>query len=181
MAISTAQVFRRRIADLHMRAVAVPTGDGLASAFQLAGYPIPSGTAQSEAGSATVIAPWTAAYSFTWNYGVVVFNSIPSAGSAVGTAVYFHSVFSDEEINQILSRNGNNYEKSHLEVIENLMSDAWKRARWAAPGGLEYDDSKALDNLKKMHDILYKKLNETLTTDIAGGPESWAEKQAEWI
>src|SRR3990167_9951516 len=156
MALSSAQVFRRRINDLHQRQVEVPSGDGLASAFQLQGFPVASGTAQSLAGSATVISPYPATTA-TWDfsYGLMVLNGVPSAESAAGTAVYYHSVFSDEEIDQYLSRNGDNQDNAHLEVIRALMSDAYRRAKWASVGGVQYDESQVMKNLKIQYDTLY--------------------------
>ena len=182
MALSSAQIFRRRINDLHRREVEVPSGDGLSSAFQLIGFPIASGTAQSLAGSATVLSPY-AATTATWDftYGVMALNGVPSAESAVGTAVYYHSVFSDEEVNDVLSRNGDNQDLSQLEVLRTLMSDAQRRAKWSSVDGVAYDESMVMKNLKIQYDTLLGWVRMGDPTDPGDGPIAWSETQGDYI
>lgn len=180
MALTTAQLFRRRIADRHLRTAESLTGDGLTSAFQLGGFPIASGTAQSIAGSATVLSPYVTGYSFDYTYGVVTFPSAIPAGSAFGTAVYYFSVFSDEDIDQILSANNNDFDRSELEVIRILMADNYKRAKWAAPGGLSYDESQTMRNLVLRYSALYNMIYNTPHQQASPAPISWAETQADY-
>ncbi len=180
MAITDAQGLRRAIGDIHQRVVEVPTGDGLASAFQLDSFPIASGTAQSIAGSATVIAPYgslTATWNF--NYGLITLNGVPSANSAIGTAVYYHSTFSDEEIDRYLSANGSDLQAATLNVVQDLMGDAWKRAKWAAGAGVSYDDSEAMKRLQAWYNTIWQSIRENYGS--SPGPLAWSETQADYV
>ena len=180
MGISEAQALRRSIGDLHHREVEVPTGDGVASAFQLGGFPIASGTGQSEAGSATLVSPFgnlTASWNF--NYGLVALNGVPSANSAVGTAVYYHSVFSDEEIDRYMSANSDDLQLATLNVVQDLMGDAWKRAKWAAGAGIMYDDSGAMKRLQDWYNTIWQAIRDDYGT--TPGPLAWSETQADYV
>ena len=72
---------------------------------------------------------------------------------------------------------------AQLEVIETLMGDAWRRAKWASLNDLEYDDSKAMANLKMWHETVYGRLvGDQLLTDTDNGASliSWAETQGRY-
>ena len=102
MPFTPEQRFRLLIQDKHQRGVEDPTGDGLTSAFQLSGYPIAPNADQSVIGSGTVISAYSGfTATFIWDYGVVVLNEPVPEGNSIGTAVYYHSVFSDEEVTEI--------------------------------------------------------------------------------
>lgn len=170
----TAQV-RLRISDRWRFAEEVRGGDGTASAWKLAqGAPF----ASILSGSAAVATPagWSGTgANFDTGLGLVTFANVISANSA-WRAGYQWALFSEDEVTQFLM-DGGSVPGAALQACRSLMFDSLRRARWAAPGGTQFDDTKAMDQLQKLYDQL---LEEVRDGQISGGLESWSENQAYW-
>lgn len=107
--------------------------------------------------------------------GYVTFAQVISANSAFRTQ-YVHSVFSDEEIDHMLTAGGN-IVGAALEAVQTLMFDGLKRAKWVAPDSSEYDDTAAMKLLKDLYDTLKEEQDEE---GVAfGGFGEWAVTQSE--
>ncbi len=178
MPLATADQVRLRISDRWRWAEEVKAGDGSGSGFKLAqGAPF----SNLSAASAFILLPTPSGWSATGatidtGLGLVTFSAVITAQTA-WRAQYQWAVFSDEEIGHFTAVGGS-VAGAALEAVRTLMFDGLRRARWAAPDGTEYDDTKALDHLQKMHAIL---LEETkLDEGAVGGIESWSENQAYW-
>ena len=178
MALSTAQQVRLRISDTYRFGSELISGDGTASAFNLregAPYSNLSATATASIFTAAAATGWSATAVDSWNneMGRVVFADTPSAHSGIQIE-YFWSVFSEDEIDHFTAVGGS-VPGAALEAVNVLLFDSHKRARWAAPDGSNYDDSKATDNLMKIRDALRAEL--TSESGPQGGTVSWAEEQ----
>lgn len=173
MALTTAQQVRRTISDPWRRKSEVQYGDGTASGFQLS-----EGAPYSMISAATASVPitgWSATgATIDTALGYAEFSGVISASSAVRFD-YQWAVFSDDEVSYFTAAGGGTVNGAALKAIDALMFDSYKRARWAAPDGSMYDDSKAVDNLVKMRSAI----SAQVVQDIApgGGFASWAENQ----
>lgn len=180
MALTTAQQVRLKIQDPYRWQEEIIHGDGKTTVYQLLqGNPhsqiVPTATAYVFLPAPT---GWSATAGTTADHalGTIELAGIVSAGT--GTRVtYQWSVFSDDEIGHFTAIGGT-VDGAALEAIETLMFDAYKRARWQSPDGSEYDDTKALDNLMKMHSALDNKIKEA--DGPAGGFESWSVEQGNY-
>lgn len=176
MPLTTAQMVRGRLNDPWRRGSEVVYGDGTGSAFQLregshAGTTLISGTA-----SIIGMAGWSATgCTFDTVLGYVTFSGRISAGSAVRFD-YQYAVFSEDDIGYFTGLGS--VAAAAKEGVMWLMGDAWKRARWAAPDGTTYDDSRAQDNLTKLYDRLLSETQEE--GGPAGGLESWSVEQGNY-
>lgn len=171
----TAQV-RLRVSDRWRYGEEVRGGDGSASGFKLAqGAPF----ASIQSGSAFVSTPagWSATGGVTFDtgLGLLTFTNVISANSA-WRASYVWALFSDDEITNFITIGGG-IPGAALEACRTLMFDSLRRSRWAAPGGSQYDDTKAMDQLQKLYDQLLEELRDNQGT---GGIETWAENQQNW-
>ena len=176
MTLTTAQQVRTRISDRMRLDEEVRYGDGTASGYRLK-QGAPHSTITAPGAYVAVAAGWSATgATFDSDLGRVTFSGVVSALSAFRVE-YQWSVFSDDEIGYFTAVGGS-VAGAALEACRALMFDSLKRARWAAPDGTQYDDTKAQDTLQKMHDIL---LEETRAAEgPQGGIESWSEQQANW-
>lgn len=178
MPLSTVQQVRLRIQDPFRYGQETLYGDGTASSFKLSqGQPFSTisatGTASIYAENAQVTGWSATGGTLDRVHGRMTFSGTISAQSAVQMD-YFWSVFSDDEIGQFTAVGGN-VPGAALEAVNTLMFDAFKRARWAAPDGTEYDDTKALGNLMQMRSALRTEIVDEIGPQ--GGMESWAVQQ----
>jgi hypothetical protein len=176
MPLTTAQMVRGRLNDPWRDGEETLLPSGSASSFKLQ-QGAPYSTLISATASVFLPLPtgWSAtACTFDLARGRVTFSGVISANSALQMN-YLWAVFSDDEM-AYFTAVGAGVAGAALEGVKWLMGDAWKRARWGAPDGTTYDDSKALDNLRKLYDTL---LDETLGGQAGpeGGYESWAAEQ----
>lgn len=180
LATNSAQQLRLRVNDKPRRRVVTLLGDGTASAYEVQSNVggIVTGAGVPAAGVPSAYIPvggtaWSATgATFNFNDGVVAFGGPISANSAF-QCVYYDAVFNDEEIDYFTGNYGD-LTHAHLEVVNTLLMDAYKRAAWAG-GGVNYNDSKTLDNLMKVRDNLWAQI--TSEQGPQGGFESWAEEQ----
>lgn len=176
MPLTTAQMVRGRLNDPYRRFSEVQYGDGTAS-----GYKLQQGQPYSCLISATASVVTTRGWSATGcsidtAQGFVTFSAVLPAGREFRVDGLW-AVFGEDELAYFTAQGG--IAAATLEGIRWLMGDAWKRAKWAAPDGTQYDDTKALDNLRRLYDTL----QEELTGDIsgpAGGIESWSVEQGNY-
>lgn len=176
MPLTTAQQVRLRIQDPYRLDEEVRYGDGTASGFRLR-QGAPHSTLISASAYLATTAGWSGTGStFDLSLGQVKFSGVISALSAF-RAEYQWSIFSDDEI-AYFTAVGGSVAGAALEACRTLMFDALKRARWAAPDGTEYDDTKAQEMLVKMHGLLLEET--TLAVGPQGGIESWSENQPYW-
>lgn len=170
----TAQV-RLRISDRWRFAEEVRGGDGTASGWKL-GQGAPFASIMSGSAFVSVAAGWSGTgATFETGLGLVAFANVISANSA-WRAAYQWALFSDDEITQFLS-DGGSVAGAALQACRTLMFDSLRRSRWAAPGGTQFDDTKAMDQLQKLYDQL---LEEVRDGQSSGGIESWSENQANY-
>lgn len=178
MPLTTAQQVRLRIRDPYRYEAVTLYGDGTAS-----GYKLPQGQPYSVlSGSATASVPVAAGWSATaatvdHTYGRVLFSAAISANTAFQVD-YFWSVFSEDEIAHFTAIGGS-VAGAAYQAILTLMFDYFKRARWAAPDGSTYDDTKALDNLAKMKDAILDEVH-GIDEGPSGDYTSWAENQQDF-
>ena len=134
-------------------------GDGTATVFPLSGVPIVTG-ATALGGfqpSAFAAAPggagWTATgATFNAQLGEVKFSAVVPLNSAVHLA-YTYATFSDQEIDLVTGLYGD-MPSMRLALIDNLMSDAYKRAAWRSQAGASYDDKETMKNLMLMRSAI---------------------------
>lgn len=172
MALSTANHVRLRIQDIPARIDVTYAGDGTAQSFTLPHRNLSSASAFVPLNGTA----WTATGATFDPTGVVSFSGVISAQSAF-RAVYVHSTFSDDEIDQFLAVGGN-VNGASQEAVLSLMFDGLKRARWAAPDGSSYDDTAALRTLKDLYDTLRQELEDDAIS--GGGVESWSLEQGNY-
>jgi hypothetical protein len=172
MALTTAQQVRLRIQDIPAIADLSFTFDGSASAFNLDHSNLTSATAFVQGTNQQ----WSATGATFNASGFVTFSAVGSGGSGYRTR-YVHSVFSDDDIGHFTAVGGS-VAGAAREAARALLFDSLKRAKWAAPDGTEYDDTKAIDALKN----LLEQLEEEIQQDEVGegGFVSWPLGQANW-
>lgn len=168
---------RGRLNDQWRRGSEVHYGDGSASAIQLR-----QGAPYSVLCSATASVMTQGGWSATGGaldtaQGYAAFSGVIGTNTPVRFD-YLWAVFSDDDI-AYFTGIGGGVAGAALEGIKWLMGDAWKRARWASPDGTQYDDSKALTNLKALYDVL-KDEAQGGEGGPEGGFESWSVAQGEY-
>lgn len=185
MALNTADQLRFYANDKPRLLVETRYGDGTGSGFQLSGVPIVSGATSFGGFQPSAFVPigagggtaWSATGA-TFNYplGMVSFANAISANSAYQVS-YTYATFGDQDIDFVTGVYGDMY-AMRLALIDNLMSDSFKRARWAAGRGAYYDDSTTMANLMLMR----KAIIEERTTEQGplGDIISWDEQQANY-
>jgi len=175
MALTTAQQVRFRIQAPWQRGEEIRYGDGIVSGFQLA-----QGAPHSTLISATASIDntgWSATgCTIDTTLGYVTFSGIISANTAVRFD-YQWSVFSEDEIGYFTAVGGN-VPGAALEAVRVLLFDAAKRAKWEAPDGTQYDDTKAIDLLLEMEKRLVAEVERE--TGPQGGWESFSIGQGLW-
>lgn len=149
MALTSAQQVRLGIQDQPRVARDTYTADGVNTGYQVPHFNITTASAYVLSNGAWVSTGATIAS------GEVVFADVISANSAF-MVHYTYSVFSDAEIDHMLSAGGGSINGARLEAVQNLMFDSLKRARWQSPDGTMFDDTKAQDTLAKMYDKFSK-------------------------
>lgn len=168
MALTSAQYVRLRVQDQPIRADSTYNGDGTALSFALphrnlvsASAYIPGANGWSSTGATFNVSGW------------VDFSGAISANSA-WRAVYIHSTFSDDEVDEFIARGGT-IAGAAQEAVRTLMFDGLKRASWSAPDGSSYDDTAAMSLLRDMDKALSDELQ---AESIAGGSViSWGLEQ----
>lgn len=172
----TAQV-RLRVSDRWRYAEEVRDGNGTAVAFKLA-QGAPFASVQSASAYVSVAAGWSATgATFDTGLGLVTFTNVISAQSA-WRASYVWALFSDDEITNFITNNPwGGVAGAALEACRALMFDSLRRAKWAAPGGTQYDDTQAMVQLKALYDQLEAEAQASVNTN---GIESWSENQPNW-
>jgi len=169
MALTTAQQVRLKIQDPPVIADDVYHGDGRRSAYQMPHRNLSSGSAYVYAGPTA----WSATGATFDASGFVTFSGAIPENTAF-RARYVHTTFSDDEIGHFTAVGGNVLGAA-VEAVEALMFDSLKRARWASPDGMSYDDTQAQNMLLRMHE----KLQAERADDAVGqgGVQSWALNQ----
>jgi hypothetical protein len=172
MALATAEIIRGRLNDRWRVDSEVQYGDGTASSWKLR-QGAPYSNVISATASIIVAAGWSATgATVDTALGLVTVGTAVSANSAVRFD-YQWAVFSEDDVAYFTAQGS--IPKATREGIRWLMGDAWKRARWAAPDGSTYDDTKALDNLRRLYDTLVEEEFDQQGPD--GGLESWSVNQ----
>lgn len=164
MALTSAQQVRLGIQDQPRVARDTYTADGVSTGYQVPHLNITTASAYVMAGGT-----WSATGA-TFVSGEVLFGTAISANSAYQLH-YTYSVFSDDEIDHMLSAGGNSINGARLEAVQTLMFDSLKRSRWQSPDGTMFDDTKAQDTLKGMYSAFKKELEEDAIG--GGGIYSW--------
>ena len=171
--LTTAAAVRLKIQDIPKRADLTFYGDGTAAVFSLPHANVISGSAYVPGAGGS---SWTATGCTYDATGFVAFSGVISANSA-WRAVYTHSTFSEDEIGQFTAVGGS-INGAALEAVDSLLFDGLKRARWVAPDGVSFDDTKAVDLLLSMRSAFKDELSQAQVTD--GDFASWAEGQGDW-
>lgn len=172
--LTTAQQVRLRIQDRVRAGEDLRVGDGFEATFKLT-QGAPFSTMYSASAFIRLATSWSATgATIDLALGLASFSGVISANSAWKTT-YLWSVFSDDEIGHFTAVGGT-IAGAALEAVRALMFDSLKRAKWAAPDGTEYDDTKAMDMLAKMEE----RMLEEIAQAPSGGIESWSEQQAYW-
>ena len=176
MALSTAEIVRMRLNDPYRRSREVQHGDGTASGFKLAQGAPYSIVISATASVVSAGVGWSAtAATFDNSAGYVVFSGTISANTAAQYD-YLWAVFSDDEIAYFTAQGG--ISQAVLMGVHTLMGNSWKRARWQAPDGSEYDDTKAMASLVQWRSALRAEMIDDIGPE--GGVESWAETQGNY-
>lgn len=178
MALTTAEILRRRISDRPRYSQELRYGDGTASTFQISGAPIVTGCTSLGAFQPSAMVPagngWSATgATFNYNLGLVTFSGVPSAASAFQVS-YTHATFSDQEIDQVTATYGS-ISQMQLDLIDTLMGDSYTRARWASQRGSWIDDSQTMANLMMMRSAIFAA--GTVEQGPIGDQYSWARTQ----
>lgn len=174
MALTTAQQVRLRIQDTPTLYDATLYGDGLAQQFSLPQRNQTSATAFVPAGGTA----WSGTgAAFDGTFGSVSFSGVISANSAFRVR-YIYSVFSDDEIDTMITAGGGDVLGASVEAVQTLMFDAQKRAVWRAPDGSMYDDTAAQAALKALYDALIDQQERAAVTQ--GGLTSWSMNQQDY-
>lgn len=176
--LTTAEILRRRISDRPRYASELYYGDGTAATFQISGVPIITGCTSLGAFQPSAMIPvgnsWSATgVTFNYNLGLVSFSGVPSALSAFQIN-YTYATFSDQEIDQVTATYGT-IPDMQMDLIDTLMADSYKRARWASQRGAYFDDSLTMDNLMKMRSAVYA--GKTVEQGPIGDQFSWDRTQ----
>jgi len=171
MSLSGLQLIRSRIQDNPLLADRTTNGDGTASAFLLPHRNITSGSAFVPGATG-----WSATAATFDPSGQVQFSGVISANSAF-RLTYVYSVFSDDEIS-VFTAAGGGLVGASIEALQTLMFDAAKRARWASPEGVSFDDTQAMQHLREMYRLLKQEQYEAGIGE--GGLAEWGLNQREW-
>lgn len=176
--LNTADQLRFYASDKPRMLTEVRYGDGTASAFQLSGASIITGATALGGFQPSAFVPqdnaWgTTGATFNLSLGLVSFNGTISGNSAFQVA-YTYATFSDQEIDFVTGAYGD-MPSMRLALVDNLMSDYFKRSRWAAQRGAYYDDTEAMKNLMLMRSAIIAER----TTELGplGDIISWDEQQ----
>jgi len=168
MVLTTAQQVRLKIQDQARIERKTYTADGITT-----GYGLQHVNTTTASAFVNLTGTWSATGA-TFQSGQVVFATPISANSAFLVS-YTYSVFSDDEIDHLITAGGS-VNGAALEAVTTLMFDSLKRAKWVAPDGTQFDDTMAMNQLNAMYDRLS---NEGAQAAIQGGQiTSWGENQA---
>ena len=173
MALTSAQYVRLRMQDqakLEMNAAYY--FDGKATAFSLPHRNITTASAfvLNAAGQ------WSATGATFNSSGHVAFATALPQNSGF-MVHYSYSVFSDDEVDEFISRGGS-INGAALEGVRALMFDGLKRARWMGSDGTQFSDVEAMGLLNNIHDRL---LNEIQDEAVAQGAiQSWGGTQGDY-
>lgn len=182
MAYNTADSLRWYANDKPRLLTEVRYGDGTASAFQLSGVPLVTGGTAFGAFQPSAYVPIGAGGGTAWSatgatfnlpLGTVSFSAAISAQSAYQVS-YTYATFSDADIDFVTGLVGDML-SMRLALIDNLMSDAYKRASWGSQAGARYDDSKTMANLMLMRSAIRAEMVEEIGP--AGDIVSWDANQ----
>lgn len=178
MALNTSDILRVRISDRPRLAIETYYGDGTASVFQISGTPVITGSTALGGLNPSAYVPvgnsWSATgATFEFNHGLVSFSGTISANSAFQCR-YTWAVFSDQETDQITASCAT-MEDMRLAMIDTLMADSYKRARWASQRGAFFDDSLTMENLMSMRSAVFAE--KTIEQGPLGGIVDWNKGQ----
>lgn len=176
MALTNLQLLRLRAADKAREFSENFTGDGVRKVFHFTDYPI-------EADSEAITINGTAQtdptnYSINDDTGRITFVSAP-ADKGIILVIARGVIWSDTELNDILSRNANNIRDCVLECLEAMMVDYSRRAKWSAAQGLGVDESASFRNVEAAFKAIKERQTESAFADA--GLESWAVNQEDYL
>lgn len=171
MALTNLQRLRLNIVDPYREFQDSQLGDGSTIHFRLSSFPVKANSQQLYVAGA--LKTEGTDYTLDDNTGKITFTSAPADGANIfvrGEA----SIFSDDELNDLLDQHTSTVRTATLHALRVLMADHARRERWQA-GDLHADGSGVVKDL----DILYKRwLEEDLFAAIdEGGIEEWATEQ----
>ncbi len=178
MGLTTAEILRRRISDRPRLAIETYYGDGTASAFAISGSPVITGCTALGSTMPSAYVPvgnsWSGTgASFDYQQGMVAFAGTPSALSGFQVR-YTWATFSDQEIDQATASYGM-FQDMQLDLIDTLMADSYKRARWASQRGAYFDDALSMSNLMLMRSAIFSE--KTIEQGPLGGIVGWSKTQ----
>lgn len=177
--MNTADLLRRHISDRPRLAIETYYGDGTANLFQISGSPVVTASTSLGAFQPSAMVfngnKWSATgATFDYNLGTVAFSGVISANSSFQVS-YTYATFSDDEINQVTASYGM-MQEMQLDLIDTLMADSYRRARWASQRGAYFDDSLTMTNLMMMRSAVFA--SKTVEQGPIGSAIGWAEAQA---
>lgn len=182
MAINSADSLRFFSNDQPRQMIETKYGDGTAQLFQMSGMPMVTGATAFGGYTPSAFVPhangWTATgATFSLPLGTVTFPVAISANSAFQVS-YTYATFSDFEIDMVTGLYPGDSYSQRLALIDNLMADSYKRARWAAGRGAYFDDSTTMQNLM----LLRSAIRGEATTEQGplGDIISWDDQQANY-
>jgi hypothetical protein len=180
MVLNTAETLRRRLNDRPRLGIENYYGDGTANTFQISGVPIVTGCTSLGSFQPSALVPVGASWSgtgatFDYNLGLVHFSAAPSANSAF-QVMYTYGTFSDQEIDQVTAIHGS-FQDMQLDLIDTLMADAYRRARWASQRGAYFDDQGCMANLMMMRSAVFA--SKVLEVGPIGGIVGWSRTQSD--
>lgn len=144
-------------------------GDGSTLVFQLSAFPIVSGSTTVYHDGVAV----STGFTIDNTAGRITYTVVPGNGVVI-TIIGQATVFSDTELNDVLTRKSNDIRASTIEVIEWLMVDASLRFRWATSQGLEVDERTVYEHLSDLYERLLK---QQVVDDFTGDAVRWADEQ----
>ena len=174
MALTDLQRLRLNVVDLYREFGESQLGDGSSIHFRLSSFPVLA--ASEQVYLAGVLKADPADYSLDDDSGKITFVSAPTDGTTIfvrGEA----SVFSDTELNDVLTQQGDDVRLSTLHVLRILMVDKAKQDYWAA-NQVTVDPRQAVSNLQKVYDAWMDDLKRAAID--SGGVEEWAISQQDY-
>jgi hypothetical protein len=163
MTMTNLELIRKKLADDYKFNADTNDGDGTTSIFKLSHGNIKEDTYEVYVNGSLV----TTGFDFDLERGIIEFNTPPSDGHAIYVK-YDFSAFSDTEINNFLEENDNNVNKTIVDLVEMLLSDASRRFDYST-GQSDMKPNQIFKNLKEMREIYAGKIpSETRNNTVQG-------------